>query len=75
MIFVLGAGGILLLAMNNKYSKWGMVLGLIAQPFWYMHAYMTGSWGFFAENIVYTAFYIFGVYNWFKKQRMKKCSR
>jgi hypothetical protein len=65
MIFICGAGSIYLLSRNDKYSKYGMVLGLVSQPFWYITAYLTNSYGIFAVNLVYTMSYINGIFKWF----------
>jgi hypothetical protein len=64
-IFVFGVGSICLLSLNNKWSGYGMVAGLIGQPFWFLHAYMTNSWGIFLVNVFYMCFYINGVRNFF----------
>lgn len=72
MIFVLGASGIYLLSRNDKYSKWGFVLCLLSQPFWFISAYITNSWGIFAVSVIYCASYINGIKNWFYKTKKNK---
>jgi hypothetical protein len=69
VIFALGAGSIYLLSLNNKYSGYGMIAGLIAQPFWFIHAYMTDSLGIFLVSVVYAASYINGVRNFFFRKK------
>lgn len=41
-IFILGAGSIILIAKKNK---WGFVLGLLSQPFWFITAYINEQGG------------------------------
>jgi hypothetical protein len=69
MIFILGAGGIYLLSRNDRWSKWGPVIALASEPFWFYTAIADKSWGVFAVSFVYTVFYALGVYNfWFRKK-------
>lgn len=50
-IVILGTSSIILLAKKNK---WGFVLGLAAQPFWYITAFVNQQWGVFLVSFVYT---------------------
>lgn len=61
-IFTLGAGSIILVAKKNK---WGFVLGLFAQPFWFITAFTNQQWGVFLVSIVYAGSWSFGIYEWF----------
>ncbi len=73
MIFVLGSSAVFFLNLNNKWSKWGAILGLLSEPFWFMSAWLSKSWGIFAVSFIYTISYIIGLYNfWFKKQMKKR---
>ena len=50
-IVFLGAGAIILVAKKNK---WGFVLGLASQPFWYITAFINEQWGgIFGEFYLY----------------------
>ena len=71
-IFALGAAGIYLLGRNDKSSKYGMILGLMSQPFWFVSTWRSGSWGMFAVSFVYTMMYANGIRNWFGKKGKKK---
>ncbi len=71
-IFILGAGAIILVAKKNK---WGFVVGLLSQPFWYITAYVNEQWGVFFVSFVYTATWIFGIYEWFFKDKNKKVEK
>jgi len=62
-IAILGTLSIILIARKNK---WGLVLGLAAQPFWFITTYVNHQWGSFAVSFVYTVSWIYGIWNWFK---------
>lgn len=64
--FVFGAGAILLVARKNK---WGFVLGLVSQPFWLMTSYLNEQWGIFFLSIVYAGIWIYGIYEWFWRNK------
>lgn len=64
-ILFFGAGAIILVAKKNK---WGFVFGLLAQPFWYITAFINQQWGVFAVSFIYTASWAYGVYEWFFKR-------
>ena len=56
---------------NMKYRKYGAIIGLIGQPFWFVTAYNHQQWGIFTLSFFYTGAWIFGVYNlWWKKDNV-----
>ncbi len=61
-IFILGISAIILVSLKNK---WGFVVGLTSQPFFFITAYLNNQWGLFIASIAYTFSWIFGIYNWF----------
>ncbi len=65
-ILILGAGAIILVTKKNK---WGFVAGFASQPFWYITAYVHHQWGIFLVSFIYTASWIFGIYEWFFKDK------
>jgi nicotinamide riboside transporter PnuC len=65
-IFILGASAIILVARKNK---WGFVIGLLSQPFWFITSYQNQQWGIFLVGIIYTISWIYGIYEWFYKQK------
>jgi len=77
MIFICGASAIYLLSRNDKYSKYGVAIGLLGQPFWFYSAITDMAWGIFLGNFIFTYSYAIGVYNfWFrKKSEDKKCKK
>lgn len=64
-IFILGAGAIILVAKKNK---WGFVLGLLSQTFWFYTAYTNEQWGIFLVSFIYAASWCLGIYEWFWKK-------
>lgn len=67
-IFVFGTSAIFLVSKKNK---WGFILGMISQPFWYVTAYMNDQWGIFFMNIAYTISWGIGIYEWWIKDNKK----
>ncbi len=68
-IFILGISSIILVARKNK---WGFVLGLLAQPFWFITSFINEQWGIFFVSFVYSLSWVYGIYGWFYKDRKKK---
>lgn len=63
-IFVFAVSALFLISRKNK---WGFVLGLLSQPFWYYTAYHHKQWGIFFLNFVYTVVWSYGFYQWWIK--------
>ena len=61
-IALFGLSSIFLIAKKNK---WGFVLALIAQPFWFITTYIHEQWGIFALSFVYGGTWLYGFYQWF----------
>jgi hypothetical protein len=61
-IFILTVSAVVLVARKNK---WGFILGVLAQPFWFLTSYINGQWGVFLVSVVMTISWSYGVYNWF----------
>jgi len=68
-IFIFGVLGIILVAKKNK---WGFVCGLLSQPFWFITCFIHIQWGVFFVSIVYTLSWLYGIYNWFFVEDVKK---
>lgn len=67
LIMILGGFSIWLISLNNKFSKWGFVFGLISQPFWFYTSIKHSQWGIIAISVWYTFCYCQGIYNFFFK--------
>jgi len=53
---------------RHGWRKWGPVLSLCAQPFWFTSALLAHQWGVVAMTFVYFALAVRGVRNfWFRK--------
>lgn len=65
-ITLFGIGAIVLVARKNK---WGFVLGLLSQPFWFTTAFLNDQWGIMAINLIYAGTWTYGIYNWFWKDK------
>ncbi|MBX4205230.1 MAG: nicotinamide mononucleotide transporter family protein [Candidatus Doudnabacteria bacterium] len=61
--------GMFLIARKNK---WGLVVILASEPFWFITSAVNRQWGVFALTIVYTVNMIYGIYNWFRKDKLEK---
>lgn len=62
---VISITGVTALFLMAKGNRWGFVVGLISQPFWFITTYQHQQWGIFGISFVYTANWIYGIYNWF----------
>lgn len=65
-IMLLGASSILLVAKKNK---WGFVLGLISQPFWFYTSFVNQQWGVLFVSFLYTISWLIGIHEWFFKEK------
>jgi hypothetical protein len=73
MIFVLGAPALWLLGRPEKWSKYGFICGLAAQPFWYYTIITDHQWGILALNVIYTYNWCQGIYfNFIKNGKISK---
>jgi nicotinamide riboside transporter PnuC len=55
-----------------KKNKWGFVIGLLSEPFWFITSYLNKQWGIFILTCVYTVTWAYGIYEWFYKEDKKK---
>lgn len=61
-IILFGITSQLLVAHKNK---WGFVVAIFAQPFWYITTSIHSQWGILALSIIYTFILIRGIHVWF----------
>lgn len=59
---ILGSSAVILIAKKNK---WGFVVGLLSEPFWFITAFLNQQWGVFFLSIIYACIWIYGIYEWF----------
>ena len=68
-IFVFGVTSLILITKKNK---WGFVIALFGQPFYFYTSYANKQWGLFLVTLVYTFIWAYGAYEWFSKKKRKK---
>jgi len=64
-IFIMGVFSIFLISNKNK---WGFVVGLLSEPFWFYTSIHNKQWGLFAITVVYLFVWSWGIYKWFKEE-------
>lgn len=65
MIALLGLTSAWLLVQKNR---WGIVVGLLSEPFWFTTTIRNQQWGVFLLAVAYTLIFIHGFYReWLRK--------
>ncbi len=64
-ILVTSAAAIWLVTLPPPYGRWGFVVGLVAQPLWFVETTRRHQWGVFLLAIFYTGAWVQGIYNHF----------
>ena len=69
MVYLIAQIGIVVFGISSSFliaqkSKWGFVLALLAQPFWFYIGITDGSWGVLVLTLVYTVSSAYGVFVW-----------
>lgn len=62
MLTTLSILGFFLIARKNK---WGFIISLFSQPFWFYTSIVHRQWGVIVNTSVFTIIFIYGTYNWF----------
>lgn len=63
IIFVISSSAVWLVSRKEEWSKWGYVLGLIGQPFWFITTIHNEQWGMVLLCLFYTYSWAQGI--WF----------
>jgi hypothetical protein len=67
-IVLFGCSAIWLVGRKENWQRWGYVLGLCSQPFWFWTSWAHGQWGIFFLSLWYTYAWGQGFYNyWIRK--------
>ncbi len=67
-IAIFGAAAVYLVSRKDHWKRWGYILGICAQPFWFYSAWKAKQWGIFLLAFWYTYSWLNGIYNyWIKK--------
>lgn len=67
-IFILGSSAIYLVGTTGRFKKWGYLVGLVSQPFWFYTAWTTEAWGIFFMCFIYTYSWANGCRNYLMKK-------
>ena len=71
-IFIFGGGSVLLLSLNNRWSKYGPVAGFVGLPAFLYAGLHDGAWGLIVLQVVMASFHIVGIYSfWFRKGKIR----
>lgn len=66
-IMIFGGLAIWLVGRKEHWSRWGFIVGLIGQPFWFYTTYVNEQWGIFTMCFIYTYSWGQGIWNhWIK---------
>lgn len=68
-IFAFGVTAVWLVGRKDKYRRWGYVLGLCGQPFWFYTAISNQQWGIVLLCCFYAYSWANGIYNHFDFKR------
>jgi hypothetical protein len=60
--------GLTALILVSKKNKWGFVIGLASQPFWFFTTFVHEQWGIFALSVAYAIVWANGIRVWFSKK-------
>jgi hypothetical protein len=71
-IFIFGASAIYLVSRDDKFQKWGYIMGLLGQPFWIYVTFTNDQWGILAMTIAYTLSWCNGIWNHWIKPYLRK---
>lgn len=63
-IAVFGASAIWFVGRKEHWKRWGYILGVLGQPFWFYTTIVNEQWGIFALCLFYTYSWLQGVWNY-----------
>jgi nicotinamide riboside transporter PnuC len=67
-IIIFGCSAIWLVSRKEEWKRWGYILGLLGQPFWFYSAWENKQYGIMILTAFYTYSWSQGIYNyWIKK--------
>jgi len=69
LVFLLGVSSIWFIGRKEKWSRWGYVFGILAQPLWVYISIIEEQWGILVLSVFYFYSWGQGIYNyWIKKE-------
>jgi hypothetical protein len=66
-IFALGCPAIWLVSRREKWRRWGYILGLASQGFWFYSSIKHEQWGIAVMSVFYTYAWGLGVWDFWIK--------
>lgn len=63
-IILFGCSAIWLVSRTENWKKWGYIVGLLSQPFWFWTAIENSQWGIFLVSLFYTYSWCQGIWNY-----------
>ncbi|MDY6970242.1 MAG: hypothetical protein SVR08_16535 [Spirochaetota bacterium] len=66
-IVVFGCSAIWLVGRKEHWSRWGYIIGLISQPFWFYTSIKSQQWGIVLVSCWYTYAWCQGLWNYWIK--------
>jgi hypothetical protein len=52
---------------REHWRRWGLIVGLMGQPFWFWSSWQHEQWGIFAVSVWYTYAWLQGIWNFWIK--------
>jgi len=68
-IFIFGVSAVFIVGRKEHWKRWGYILGLCGQPFWFYMAVTEDKGGIFALCVLYTYSWGQGIWNhWIREE-------
>lgn len=71
MLFILSMLTTMLLVRTDNWKRWGYIVALASQPFWFYSSIVAGQFGTFCLSIFNTCFWVIGINNYWIKAKKK----
>lgn len=70
-IMIFGASAIWFVGRKEEWKRWGYILGILGQPFWFYSSFQSEQWGIFAMCFIYTYSWGQGILNYWIRPRLE----
>jgi hypothetical protein len=71
-ILFFGCSAVWSIGRPEYWRRWGYILGLSSQPFWFYMSIKQSEWGVFILNCIYTFSWAQGVwFHWIKTEKVQ----
>lgn len=51
-----------------RWRRWGCIVGMVSQPFWYIAVWKASQWGVACASVVYTAAWLRGIHTYWLRR-------